>query len=100
MTASEVKSILGNNREMIINFFYDNVKEDNFYNLSWFMTRVLNESIASWIKRKNIAEKEIMSVMNKVMKSYPQIAKGYISNYEKAVNYFGKEKANQILNAK
>ena len=64
------------------------------------MTRVLNESIASWIKRKNIAEKEIMSVMNKVMKSYPQIAKGYISNYEKAVNYFGKEKANQILNAK
>ncbi len=52
MTASEVKSILGNNREMIINFFYDNVKEDNFYNLGWFMTRVLNESIASWIKRK------------------------------------------------
>lgn len=100
MTASEVKSILGNNREMIINFFYDNVKEDNFYYLGWFMTRVLNESIASWIKRKNIAEKEIMSVMNKVMKSYPQIAKGYISNYEKAVNYFGKEKANQILNAK
>lgn len=100
MTASEVKSILGNNREMIINFFYDNVKEDNFYNLGWFMTRVLNESIASWIRRKNIAEKEIMSVMNKVMKSYPQIAKGYISNYEKAVNYFGKEKADQILNAK
>ena len=64
------------------------------------MTRVLNESVASWSRRKNIAEKEIMSVMNKVMKSYPQIAKGYISNYEKAVNYFGKEKADQILNAK
>lgn len=57
MTASEVKSILRNNREMIINFFYDNVKEDNFYNLGWFMTRVLNESIASWIKRKKYSRK-------------------------------------------
>lgn len=31
MTAAEVKSVLGNNREMVINFFNENVKEDNFY---------------------------------------------------------------------
>ena len=34
------------------------------------------------------------------MNNYPQIAKGYVSNYQKAVNYFGEEKAKQILNAK
>ena len=100
MTAIEIKTVLGNNREMVINFFNENVKVDNFYTLGWFMTIILNEATASWSKRKNIAEKEIMSVMNRVMKNYPQIAKEYISNYQKAVNYFGKEEANQILNAK
>lgn len=100
MTAVEVKTVLGNNREMVIHFFKENVKVDNFYTLGWFMTRVLNEATASWARRKNIADKEIMSAMNRVMNNYPQIAKGYVSNYEKAVNYFGKEKANQILNAK
>lgn len=100
MTAIEVKTVLGNNREMVINFFNENVKSDNFYTLGWFMTRVLNEAAASWSRRKNIAEKEIMSVMNRIMNNYPQIAKGYVSNYQKAVNYFGEEKAKQILNAK
>ena len=51
-------------------------------------------------RRKNIGEKEIQSVLSRVMRNYPQISKGYVSNYAKAVNYFGKEKANQILNAK
>lgn len=100
MNATEVKTVLGNNREMVINFFNENVKVDNFYTLGWFMIRVLNEATASWARRKNISEKEIMSVMNRVMGNYPQIAKGYVSNYEKAVNYYGREKANQILNAK
>lgn len=100
MTAAEVKTVLGSNREMVILFFNENVKTDNFYTLGWFMARVLTEATASWSRRKNVAEKEIMSVMNRIMKNYPQIAKGYVSNYEKAVNYFGKEKANQILNAK
>ena len=36
MTAAEVKSVLGNNREMVINFFNENVKEDNFYNLGFY----------------------------------------------------------------
>lgn len=100
MTAIEVKTVLCDNREMVINFFGENIKTDNFYTLGWFMTRVLSEATASWARRKNITEKEIMSVMGKVMKNYPQIAKNYVSNYQKAVNYFGREKANQILNSK
>ena len=93
MTAVEVKTVLGNNREIVINFFGENVKTDKFYTLGWFMTRVLNEATSSWARRKNITEKEIMSVLNKVMRNYPQIAKNYISNYQKVVNYFGEEKA-------
>lgn len=85
---------------MVINFFNENVKEDNFYTLGWFMTRVLNEATPSWMRRKNIGEKEILSVLNKIIKNNPQIAKGYVSNYQKAVNYFGEEKAYQILSAK
>ena len=57
MTTTEVKSVLGENREMIINFFNENVKEDNFYNLKWFMTRVLNNAEISWMRRKSIGEK-------------------------------------------
>lgn len=100
MTASEVKSVLSANREVVINYFNDNVKVDSFYTLGWFMTRVLNEATASWSRRKNIGEKEIMSVIKSVMKCYPQIAKGYVSNWQKAVNYFGEDKARKILNAK
>lgn len=100
MTAEEVNTVLGSNREMVISFFDENVKVDNFYTLRWFMIRVLSEATLSWAKRKNIGEKEIQSVMSRVMHNYPQISKGYVSNYAKAVNYFGKEKANQILNAK
>ena len=100
MTAEEVNTVLGSNREMVISFFNENVKVDNFYTLRWFMIRVLNEATLSWARRKNIGEKEIQSVLSRVMLNYPQISKGYVSNYAKAVNYFGKEKANQILNAK
>lgn len=100
MDATSVKSVLSENRMLVINFFNENAKEDSFYTLGWFMTRVLNEATASWARRKNIGEKEIMSVIKSVMKCYPQIAKGYVSNYQKAVNYFGENKANQILNAK
>ena len=100
MTAEEVNTVLGSNREMVISFFNENVKVDNFYTLRWFMIRVLNEATLSWARRKNIGEKEIQSVLSRVMRNYPQISKGYVGNYAKAVNYFGKEKANQILNAK
>lgn len=100
MTAEEVNTVLGGNREMIISFFDENVKADNFYTLKWFMIRVLNEAALSWAGRKNTGEKEIQSVPGKVIRNYPQIPKDYISNYAKAVNYFGREKANQILNAK
>lgn len=100
MTAIEVKQFLSSNREMVISFFNEKCKIDKFYTLSWFMTRVLNEATASWARRKNISEKEITSVLNRVMRYNPQISKGYVSNYQKAVNYFGKEKANQILNSK
>ena len=92
MTAEEVNTVLGSNREMVISFFNENVKVDNFYTLRWFMIRVLNEATLSWARRKNIGEKEIQSVLSRVMRN--------VSNYAKAVNYFGKEKANQILNAK
>lgn len=100
MNAIEVKSILTDNRELVINFFNDKCKKDNFYTLGWFMTRVLNEATISWARRKNIGEKEIYSTLNTIIKNYPQIAKGYISNFQKAVNYFGKDKAVQILNTK
>lgn len=100
MTAIEVKQFLSSNKEMVISFFNEKCKIDKFYTLAWFMTRVLNEATASWARRKNISEKEITSVLNRVMRYNPQIHKGYVSNYQKAVNYFGKEKANQILNSK
>lgn len=100
MTAEEVNTVLSSNRGMVISFFSENVKADNFYTLKWFMIRVLTEATLSWARRKNIGEKEIQSVLSRVMRNYPQISKGYVSNYAKAVNYFGKEKADQILNAK
>lgn len=34
------------------------------------------------------------------MKQYPQIAKNYVSNIEKAVNYFGEDKVKQMMNIK
>lgn len=100
MTAIETKQVLKDNREMVINFFNEKCKEDKFYTLGWFMNRVLIEANLSWERRKNIGEKEIMSVLNRIMKNNPQIAKGYVSNYQKAVYYFGKDKADQILNSK
>lgn len=96
MNATEVTLALKENRNQVIGFFNENCKEDNFYTLSWFMNRVLVEATASWSRRKNVGEKEILSILNKVMRIYPQIARGYVSNYQKAVNYFGAEKANQI----
>ena len=100
MTAAEVTAVLKDNRDLVINFFNENVKVDKFYNLGWFMGRVLVEANASWARCKNIGEKEITSILNKIIKIYPQIAKEYVSNYQKAVNYFGKDKADQILNSK
>ena len=47
MTAEEVNTVLGSNREMVISFFNENVKVDNFYTLRWFMIRVLNEATLS-----------------------------------------------------
>ena len=100
MTAAEVTAVLKDNRDLVINFFNENVKVDKFYNLGWFMGRVLVEANASSARRKTIGEKEITSILNKIIKIYPQIAKEYVSNYQKAVNYFGKDKADQILNSK
>lgn len=100
MTATEVKSVLADNRNLVISFFNENVKQDNFYTLSWFMTRILFEATASWGRRKNVSEKEVVQVIGKVMRTYPQIAKGHVSNYQKAVKYFGAELANQIENAR
>lgn len=100
MTAIEVKSVLADNRNLVISYFNENVKQDSFYNLGWFMTRILQESEIVWRRRKNVSEKEIMSVIAKIMKQYPQIAKNYVSNFEKAVNYFGEDKAKQMINIK
>lgn len=100
MTTSEVKATLSVNREMVINFYNENVKVDQFYTLAWFMTRVLKNAEISWARRKNIGEKEINSVMNSIIKQYPQIQKGYVSNFQKAVNYFGYEKAEMMYNCK
>lgn len=96
MIATEVTSVLKENRNQVIDFFNENCKDDKFYTLSWFMNRVLAEATASWGRRKNVGRKEISSILSKVMRIYPQIAKGYISNYQKAVNYYGAEKARQI----
>lgn len=100
MTAIEVKEVLANNRQLVISYFNENVKQDSFYNLSWFMTRILQESEIVWRRRKNVSEKEIMSVIAKIMKQYPQIAKNYVSNIEKAINYFGEDKVKQMMNIK
>lgn len=100
MTAEEVKNVLSANREEVIRFFNENVKEDRFYNLKWFMTRVLNYATISWARRKNITEKDVEKVLKGVMKENPQIAKGYVSNYQKAVRYYGEKLAYQILNAR
>lgn len=96
MTTLEVKQVLSNNREIVINFFNENVKEDKFYTLAWFMTRVLKNAEISWARRKNIGEKEIRSILNSLIKEYPQIKKGYVSNYQKAINYFGEEKVKMM----
>lgn len=100
MTTQQVTEVLKNNREQVINFFNANVKEDNFYNLKWFMTRVLNYAELSWKRRVNVGEKEIASILNSIVKDYPQIKKGYMSNYQKAVNYFGEEKVKMMLHCK
>lgn len=52
MTAIEVKEVLANNRQLAISYFNENVKRDSFYNLSWFMTRILQESEIVWRRRK------------------------------------------------
>ena len=99
MIATEVTSVLKENRNQVIDFFNENCKDDKFYTLSWFMNRVLAEATVSWGRRKNVGEKEISSILSKVMRVYPQIAKGYISNYQKTVNYYGAEKAKQMYEA-
>lgn len=96
MTALEVKQVLSRNREIVIDFFNKEIKEDKFYTLAWFMTRVLKNAEISWARRKNIGEKEISSILNSLIKQYPQIKKGYVSNYQKAVNYFGEEKVKMM----
>ena len=40
MTAEEVNTVLGSNREMIISFFNENVKVDNFYTLRWLEEKI------------------------------------------------------------
>lgn len=100
MTAQQVKETLSANRQIVIDFFIANVKEDRFYTLKWFMERVLVNAEASWKRRVNVGEKEVKSVLNNIMKNYPVIAKGYKSNFQKAAEYFGYNKAKQIANAK
>lgn len=100
MKTVEVKTVLGANRDMVISFYNENVKEDKFYTLAWFMTRVLKSAEISWARRKNIGEKEINSILNGVIKDYPQIKRGYVSNFQKAVNYFGSEKAKMMSDCK
>lgn len=100
MTAQQVKETLSANRQIVIDFFNDKVKEDRFYTLKWFMERVLAYAEISWKRRVNIGEKELFRVLNEIMKDYPMIAKGYKSNFQKAVEYFGYNKAVQIANAR
>ena len=100
MTAQQVKETLTANREMVINFFNENVKQnDSFFTLKWFMNRVLANAEISWKRRVNIGEKEVKSILNSIMKNYPMIAKDYRSNFEKAAVYFGYNKTVQIANA-
>lgn len=100
MTSQQVKETLSANRQIVIDFFNENAKEDRFYTLKWFMERVLVNAEISWKRRVNIGEKEVMSVINNVVKCHPQMLKGYKSNFQKAVEYFGYNKAYQILNAR
>ena len=100
MNAQEVKEILSKNRDMYINYFNDNCRVYKHYTLKWFMERCLEQAEYSWARRKNIGEKELNYIIKSVMKTYPFLAKNYVSNWQKAVNYFGEERALQILNAR
>lgn len=100
MTTEQIKQQLTANRELVISFYNENVKSDNFYTLKWFMIRVMDYANISWTRRKNIAVKDVNSVLKSIIKDYPQIAKGYKSNWQKAVNYYGYEQAKRIADAK
>ena len=63
MNAIEVTSTLRENRNQVIVFFNENCKDDKFYTLSWFMNRVLVEATASWARRKNVGEKEVLAII-------------------------------------
>lgn len=99
MTAEEVKIELSKHRDLVINYYKDNCKEDRLKTLKWYMCRVLQHAEISWSRRKNITEKDVNSVIKGVMKSYPQLKKGYISNWQKAVNYYGLETARLMAEA-
>lgn len=101
MTQQEVKSILSANRDLVINYYAENCAPRNkFYDIKWFMGRVLVNAEISWAKRKNIAEKDVMAVIKSVIKSNPQLLKGYMSNWEKAVRYHGYDLAKKIADCK
>lgn len=101
MTTQEVKAILSENRDLVINYYNENcAPRDKFFSLKWFMERVLINAELSWARRKNIGEKEIMTAIKQVIKSNPFLLKGYKSNWEKAVYYHGLDLAKKISNCK
>lgn len=100
MTQQEIQTTLAANRDIVINYFNENCKDDKFYNLKWFMTSILKHAQITWVRRKNIAEKDVMSVINQIVKCNPFLLKGYKSNWEKAVYYHGYDLAKNISNCK
>lgn len=94
MTQNEVKMTLAANRDLVISFFNNECAENHpHYTLKWFMTQILERAEIGWARRRNISEKEIISMMTKMFNTYPSLKKGYVSNWQKAVNYFGYDKA-------
>lgn len=101
MTAEQVKQTLSAHREMVISYYEANCKSNyKHYTLAWFMQRILSNAEISWARRVNISEKDVMSQINQVMRHYPYIAKGYVSNFQKAINYHGYDKVMQICHTK
>lgn len=101
MTTEQILNILKDNRELVISFYKENCNTSHkFYTLKWFMTKVLDYANLSWGRRVNISEKDIICQMKQILKHYPQMTNGYKSNWQKAVEYHGYDKACLIANAK
>ena len=100
MTHEQTIQILHENRDEVIDFYKENVnpKEESLRN---FMISFLRHAEIRWERRVNInPEKDLPRIFKAFKRDNAYMMKGYVSNWQKAVNYFGYEKAARIANAR